>query len=578
MTRTLFEKLIAVASGRKEADLCVQDARILDVFNGEWFDGDLLVSGGYIAGFAEKGKGKGKTIVDAQNRYLVPGFMDCHVHIESSYLSPTEFSNLVLPSGTTSIVADPHEICNVCGLDGIRYMLKASAHTPLSVNMMVPSCVPATDFEHAGAVLLAKDIKKMFGKERVLGLGEMMNYPGVIAGTPFVLDKIWEARLAGLPIDGHAPSLDGCGLDAYAAAGIRTDHECSTPEELHARIRRGMYVMLRQGSACTNLLSLLGGVNDANMHHCMFCTDDRQPKSILEEGHINNNVRLAVQAGLDPIKALTIATLNGSECYHLDDRGAIAPGRRADFLFLDNLTDFNPSAVYVLGSLVAEKGQLLAPTEPVEAKNVSGRMFVKDFSEARLALPLKKEHVRVIDIIPGGVVTGKGEADVRTKNGIWVHDSDADILKVAVVERHHGTGNIGLGLLRGYGLKQGAIATSVAHDSHNIIVTGSNDHDMAIAVEDLISLGGGMTVVRDGEVVDHLALPIAGLMTDLPALEVNEKLVELHELAYSELSVSRNIDPFMTLCFMALPVIPAYKVTDMGLFDVTTFSLVPLEL
>ena len=578
ITRRAWEKCIAVADGRKEADLCISHARILDVFDKQWFDGDLLVSGGYIAGYAPYGEGKGKDVVDAHGSFLVPGLIDGHEHIESSYLAPSEFSNLVVPCGTTTVIADPHEICNVCGLDGLRYMLASSAKTPLSVQFMVPSCVPATDFEHAGAVLLAKDIKKMFGKDRILGLGEMMNYPGVVSGTGFVLDKIWEAKLASLPVDGHSPGVEGHGLDAYVGAGIHTDHECATPQELKDRIRRGMYVMLRQGSACRDLLNLLPGVTPQNMSRCMFCTDDRQPKSILEEGHINNNVRMAVAYGLDAIDALCMATINAAECYHLDDRGAIVPGRRADFLLVDDLAEMNPRCVYVQGKLVAREGTMLTPSSPVEAKNVSGRMQVKDFSEKKLALHLASTHVRVIDILPGGVVTGKGEAEVAVENGLWKHDPKTDILKIAVVERHHGTGNVGLGLIRGYGLKHGAIATSIAHDSHNIIVTGDNDEDMVVAVNDLVSMGGGMTIVKDKKVVGHLALPIAGLMTTLSAREVNERLVDLHTLAYTEVGVSRSVEPFMTLCFMALPVIPAYKVTDMGLFDVTQFKLVGMEI
>lgn len=578
ISRQNWEKCIAVADGRKEADLCISHARILDVFNKQWFQADLLVCKGHIAGYAGYGKGKGKETYDAKDAFLVPGFIDGHEHIESSYLAPSEFSNLVVPFGTTTVVADPHEICNVCGLDGLRYMLASSAKTPLSVQFMVPSCVPATDFEHAGAVLLAKDIRKMFGHERVLGLGEMMNYPGVVSGTPFVLDKIWEAKCAGLPIDGHSPAVKGQGLDAYAGAGIHTDHECATPEELRDRIRRGMYVMLRQGSACKDLLNLLPGVTKENIGRVLFCTDDRQPKSILEEGHINNNVRLAIAHGMDPVDAYCIASINAAECYHMDDRGALVPGRRADFLLIPNDKEAKPERVYVLGKLVAEDGQILARTEAVETKRVSGRMQVKDFSAKKLQLHLSRNHVRVIDVQPGSVVTGKGEAFVKLEDGLFVHDPSADILKLAVVERHHGTGNVGLALMRGYGLKHGAIATSIAHDSHNIIVTGDTDADMVCAVNDLVSMGGGMTIVRDGKVVAHLALPIAGLMTTLSAEEVNGRLQELHDLAYRILKVNPDVEPFMTLCFMALPVIPAYKVTDMGLFDVTQFKMVDMEL
>lgn len=578
MTRKTYDHVIAVGAGRAKADVCIRHANILDIFNKEWFEGDLLIADGYIAGFAESGKGTAKEMIDAGGRYLVPGFIDGHEHIESSYLTPAEFSNLVTPCGTTTVVADPHEITNVCGMDGLKYIWNASKHTTLSVQIMVPSCVPATSFEHSGANITAKDIHPIIGKERILGLAEMMNYPGVVVGTKFVLDKCWDALVRHHPVDGHAPGVKGSGLDAYVAAGIKTDHECETPEELKDRVRRGMYVMLRQGSACRNLKGLLPGVTPANLDRVMMCTDDRQPKTIKEEGHINNNVRMAVSGGIDPIDAIRMATINTAECYHLDDRGAIAPGRRADFLLLNNLKDFNPQRVFIMGRCVAENGYLLVKSEQIEPKKVTGRMHIKDFSVERLALRLKKNHVRVIDIIPGGVVTAKGEADVTLKDGVWVHDPHQDILKVAVLERHHGLGTVGLGLLRGYGLKHGAIATTVAHDSHNVICIGDNDPDMALAVQDLVGLGGGMTIVRDGKVMDHLALPIAGLMSDQSESVVEKKLEDLHEEAYSILGVNPVVDPFMTLCFMALPVIPAYKVTDMGLFDVTQFKLVPLEL
>ena len=571
-------KSIDVAAGRETADLCVTGSHVLDVYNKEWFEADVLVSGGYICGFREPGKGKAKKILDAAGRYLIPGFIDSHVHIESSHCTPSEFSNLVVPCGTTTVIADPHEICNVCGLEGLDYMLDDSENIPLQAFFMVPSCVPATPFEHSGAVLLAADLAKRLGHERVLGLGEMMDYPGVIAGSPLVLDKLWEASLCNKVVDGHSPAIDGSDLDAYCAASIHTDHECETPEELKQRVRRGMYVMLRQGSACCNVLGLLGGVTPANSRRCLFCTDDRQPKSILKEGHINNNVRLSVGAGLDPIEAICMATVNSCECYRLFDRGAIAPGLRADFLLCDDLVSFSMHQVFVGGKLVAEDGKILQKAVSGPAGNVSGKMLVEGFSKERLDLRLKSDHVRVIDIISGGVVTGAGEAYVTVKDGQWVHDGKQDILKLAVIERHHGTGNVAVALLRGYGLKGGAIATSVAHDSHNIIVCGDNDEDMALAVNHLVGIGGGMVIVKKGNILTDLPLPIAGLMTDVEGVEVARRLDALHEIAQRELSVSESVDPFMTLCFMSLPVIPVYKLTDMGLFDVRTFDFVPLEL
>jgi adenine deaminase len=578
VTKKKMQEVIETAARRKKADLCITNAQILDVYNKEWFEADLLVQSGYIAGFAECGKGEAETVVDGGGRYLLPGFIDSHVHIESSHATPEEFSNLVVPCGTTTVIADPHEICNVCGLDGLSYMLEASKETALQAFFMVPSCVPATTFEHSGAVLEAKDIKEALQHERVLGLGEMMDFPGVIAGTDLVLDKIMEAKYLCKVIDGHSPAIGGAELDAYASTGILTDHECENEQELHDRIRRGMYVMLREGSACKNVLMLLGGVTEKNSRRCIFCTDDRQPKSILTDGHINNNVRIAVQDGLDPIEAICMATVNSTDCYHLTDRGAIAPGKRADFLLCNDLKEFSMHQVYVAGELVAEDGVIRKVAKVKHDDRVSGMMHVKDFSIDRLRLPLSRSHVRVIDIIPGGVVTGAGEADVMVENGEWVHDKSQDIIKLAVVERHTGTGNVAVALLRGYGLQGGAMATSVAHDSHNIIVAGDDDEDMAMAVEHLISIGGGMVIVKRKNILASFVQNVAGLMSYEAGSVIAEQLDNLHHIAQESLHISKEIDPFMTLCFMSLPVIPAYKLTDMGLFDVRSFSFVPLEL
>ncbi len=578
VTKEIVRAVIETASGRQEADLCITNAHILDVYNKEWFDADLLIRDGYIAGFAGTGEGKAKTVVDAGGRYLLPGFIDGHVHIESSHATPETFSNLVVPCGTTTVVADPHEICNVCGLDGLSYMLAASENTPLQAFFMVPSCVPATAFEHSGANLKAEDIKDALKHPRVLGLGEMMDFPAVVAGEDLVVDKIMEAKRIGKVVDGHSPSLGGSALDAYASTGILTDHECETKQELRDRVRRGMYVMLREGSACKNVLMLLGGVTERNSRRCLFCTDDRQPMSILEDGHINNNVRIAVRDGLDPIEAICMATINTCDCYHLTDRGAIAPSKRADFLLCDDLKEFSMHQVYVGGNLVAEDGVICNPIAAKMDKRVTGKMQVKNFSLERLRLALTSNHVRVIDIIPGGVVTGAGEATVTVEQGQWVHDKSQDIVKIAVVERHTGTGNVAVALLRGYGLQNGAMATSVAHDSHNIIVAGDSDEDMTVAVEHLISIGGGMVIVQNRQVVASFAQPVAGLMSYEPGSRIASELDHLHAIAQQQLHIGKEIDPFMTLCFMSLPVIPAYKLTDMGLFDVRSFQFVPLEI
>ena len=576
--RNQIKHILEVASGRQEADLCITGSHILDVYNKEWFSSDLLIADGTICGYAKSGEGRGKEVVDAKGAYLLPGFIDAHVHIESSHSTPEEFSNLVVPCGTTTVIADPHELCNVTGLAGLDYMLKATEETALQAFFMVPSCVPSTEFENSGAILHAPEIATRIGHPRVLGLGELMDYPGVIAGNDLVIDKIWEARKVDKIIDGHSPAIFDSDLDAYASAGIKTDHECETAQELQDRLRRGMYVMLREGSACKNVLGLLQGVTTANSRRCLFCTDDRQPKSILEDGHINNNVRLSVSAGLDVIDAICMATVNSSECYNLKDRGAIAPGLRADFVLCNSLTEFTMSHVYIGGKLVAQDGKILKPVVSHHDERVIARMHVKDFSISKLALPLKNSHVRIIDAIPGGVVTGAGEAHVQVVDGLWVHDPSVDIIKLAVIERHTSTGNVGVALIRGFGLKGGAIVSSVGHDSHNIVVAGDNDQDMVAAVEYLIGIGGGMALVKEGKVLASLAMPIGGLMSDRAGSEVAKALDTLHEVGQQAFGINKDLDAFTTLSFMALPVIPAYKLTDIGLFDVRSFSFVPMEI
>ena len=574
MTKEKASVLIDTAMGRRDADLVIRNAEVVDVYSRTSFRTDVYIAEGLIVGFG--GERKAREEYDAGGRYLIPGFIDAHCHIESSHLSPAEFSDTVVPYGTTTVIADPHEICNVCGLDGMEYMLRASEDIPLSVFLMFPSCVPATPFEHSGAVLKAEDAGRYLDNPRVLGLGEMMNYPGVVSDDEEVLAKLDEAYRRNKNIDGHAPSIGGEGLDGYIASGITTDHECETPGELEEKVRKGMYVMLRQGTACRNVLQLLPGVNEGNWRRILFCTDDRQPQTIKEEGAVNYGVSLAIQNGLSPFTAIAMATLNAAECYGLKDRGAIAPGKKADF-FLASTIDggISPEEVFIDGRLRAKGGRILEKARHIEPRNVKGRMDVRDFSKKKLSYRPGSDHVRVIDIIPGGVVTGAGEAYIkRDGNGEWIHDSGEDILKLAVIERHHGTGNAAVALIRGYGMTHGAVATSIAHDSHNIIVIGDNDDDMEKAVEKLISIGGGITMFKDGKELGTHVLEIAGLMTDDTSDEVVRCLEEMHETADRELHVRKDIDPFMTLCFMALPVIPSYKLTDCGLFDVRSFQFV----
>lgn len=574
MDKKMREDLIDVAMGRADADLVIRNANVIDVYSQSIFNTDVYIKDGMIASF--KSGGKALKEIDAEGMYMAPGLIDAHCHIESSHLSPPEYSNAVVPMGTTTVIADPHEICNVTGLDGFEYMLRASENIPLSVFLMFPSCVPATPFEHSGATLLAEDAEKYIRDERVLGLGEMMNYPGVVNKDKEVMAKLALKEKWNKHIDGHAPSVSGSGLDGYISSGINTDHECETPEELREKVSKGMYVMLREGTACKNVLPLLPGVDEKNARRILFCTDDRQPGSIRDEGALNYGVTLAIRNGLDPILAITMATLNASECYHLEDRGAISPGKRADFLLLKDIKNgIYPEKVFIKGELVAEGQKISTRAKGYDSGKVTGRMNVKDFSRQKLSYKVPSDHVRIIGITPGGVVTSKKEGYIkREKDGEWVHDIEKDVLKLAVIERHHGTGNASTALIEGYGMKHGAVATTIAHDSHNIIVIGDNDDDMMLAVKKLIGIGGGITMFKDGKELMTHTLEIAGLMTNDTADEVAKTLEKMQEIAYSELGVSRAIDPFMTLSFMALPVIPSYKLTDVGLFDVDTFSFV----
>lgn len=573
-----LRRIAAVASGREPADLEVRRCRVVDVFNRETFEGRVLVCDGTIAGFGGDGFPPAGETFDAGGAYLVPGLVNGHVHIESSHCSPEEYARLVVPCGVTTVVADPHEICNVCGVAGLDYMLRASEDIPLDVFFMFPSCVPATGFEHSGAVLLADAVRSRLGHPRILGLGELMNVPGVVLGDDAVLDKVLAAKASGKHIDGHSPGATGPTLDAYCSPLVMSDHECGGPSELKEKIRKGMWVMLREGSACRNLLQLLPGVTARNIDRCLFCTDDRQPKSILEEGDIDNNVRLAIKAGMDPLDAIKMATINGALCHRLRDRGAIAPGYKADFLLVDDLESFRPREVFKDGRLVASGGRYLFEGKAVEPEGVSSRMRMAPLDEGSFALRLGSDRVRCIDIIPGGVVTGEYVAEVkRTPEGLWVPDPSQDLVELAVVERHHATGLMGRCLLHNYGLRRGAVGTTIAHDSHNLIVAGDNPADMLAVARHLAQIGGGVAMVRDGEVLGSLPLPIAGLMTSMRGEEVDRILDSMHKTAIEELGINPAIDPFMTLSFMALPVIPKLKLTDSGLFDYEKFDFVPLE-
>lgn len=575
MTKECLKKLIDTASGRIPADTVIKNCKVVDVYNGNIINGDIALSDGIIAGIGEY---EGNEIIDAKGKYAAPGFIDSHIHIESAYVCPEEIGRLLVPHGATTIIADPHEIVNVCGIKGMNYMLEAAKGTALDIKYMLPSCVPATPFEHSGAVIDAKAMEEPIKNDQILGLGEYMNFPGVINAFDSELDKIMTAKNSGKLIDGHSPGIAGKDLNAYASALVHTDHECSTVKEMHDRISRGMYVLLRQGSACHNLRPLLKGLTQENSRRCLLCSDDRQPKTIFEEGHIDNHLSICIEEGVDPVTAIRMASLNAAECFRLYDRGAIAPGLKGDIVLLDNLVNFKVSKVFIDGKLVAEDGKYLLPVTKHDTSDVQGSFHVKDFSIDKLKMHLKSGHVHVIDIMPGGVVTGKGIADVNIdKDGNFIRDPEADIVKIAVVERHNMTGNVATALLRGYGIKQGAVALSVAHDSHNIIAVGVSDEEIAFAVQALIKQNGGVVLVKDNNVISSMPFPIGGLMSDQSGEWVEKKLNEIHAAAYKELGISGSVEPVMTLCFMSLPVIPELKLTDMGLFDVTKFNFISIE-
>lgn len=576
MKKERLKKLIDVAAGRIPADIVIKNAKLVDVYNSAIIEGkDLAICDGFIAGI---GAYLGVQEIDAQGQFVAPGFIDAHIHIESSYVTPEEIGKLLVPHGGTTIIADPHEIVNVCGMTAMNYMLEASKKTKLDIKFMLPSCVPATPFEHSGAIIDAAAMKNAIKKDQIIGLGEFMNYPGVVNAEDEVLNKLLTAIDEGKIIDGHSPGLKGNDLNAYSVAGIRTDHECETVEEVLDRLSRGIYVLLREGSACRNLRSTIKAVTPANSRRVLLCSDDRQPKTILSLGHLDNHLRMCVEEGIDPIVAIQMASLNAAECFHLKDRGAIAPGLRADIVFIEDLKEFKIKRVFIQGEEVARDGVYLPNINTYDNTSVRTNFRVKDFSINKLQLKLKSNQVHVIDILPDGVVTAKGTAEIKLNDEHeFIYQPDQDIVKIAVVERHQNTGNVAVALIRGYGIKSGAVALSIAHDSHNIIVVGTNDEDMAYAVEKLIEQGGGITLVNHKKVISYLPMVVGGIMSDQSGEWVSERLVQIHEDAYHKLGIKNGVEPVMTLCFMSLPVIPELKLTDMGLFDVTQFKFIPIE-
>jgi len=567
------KKLIDFAMKNKNADLVFKNAKIVNVLSHEIIHADLAIHEGVIVGI---GNYDGVQNIDLQGKFIVPGLIDSHVHIESSMVSPVEFAKAVVPRGTTTIIADPHEIANVCGLDGIDYMLKSSENLPLDVYLMLPSCVPATNFENSGAILKAEDLEKFINHPRVLGLGEMMNYPGVIYKDQSVIDKIDLAHKNNKFIDGHGPEMKNEELNAYVISGVSTEHECSTVDEMIERLRLGMYIMIREGSAARNLETLVRGVNNYNYQRCLFCTDDKHPEDILSKGHIDNNIRLAIKNGIDPISAIQMATINAATCYNLKNTGAIAPGYYADILVVDDLKEFNVEKVYKKGILVGENKKPLFRSNDVDNSKVTDTVNIFDIKAENLKIKLREDIANVIRLLPHNLVTEKVTRKVDVENNEFKYNNKLDILKLVVLERHKNTKNIGLGLVENFKLKNGAIASTIAHDSHNIIAVGDNDEDILNAIKEVESIGGGIAISSQNEILDRLPLIIGGLMSDKDIEYVDSKLKNMLNIAHDELHVSKEIDPFMTLSFLALPVIPQIKLTDKGLFDVAKFEFIEL--
>ena len=577
MNRENLEKLIDMAAGRLPADLLITNCQLADVFNQTLLDGPLAVGCGRIVGW---GPGyQGRETLDAGGGIVLPGLIDAHVHIESSALVPARFANIVLPFGTTTVIADPHEIANVLGLEGIRYLLEATRRLPLNIQLMLPSCVPATPEEQAGAVLTAEDLETIIGQKGILGLGEVMDFPGVINHTDLVIKKILMARRHHLVMDGHSPGLTGPGLTAYAAAGIHTDHECSTAAEMLERLRLGQYVLMRHCSSSDDLSRLLTSLTPANARRCVLCTDDREAADIMANGHINMLLRQCVAGGLPPLLAVTLATLNAAECCGLKDKGAIAPGWDADLIIVSDLKDFQVRRVLAKGREVARDGRMVVDLEDYAAGNVLNTVHLPPLTTASFVLPLAGPAVRVIEVVPNNLLTRAAVREVRRNDqGEFDPRLNPGLNLLAVIERHRASGQMALGLLAGYGLKNGAIAVSVAHDSHNLVVAGDSAEDMLLAAQEVASLGGGYVLVADGRVAASLALPVAGLMSDRPAREVADGLAKLMAAAHRNLGLPETLHPLMNLIFLTLPVIPELRLTLRGLFDVTTFQPVDIGL
>lgn len=556
------QRLIAVAAGREKADLVLKNAKYLNVFSNEFLCGDIAVANGLIAGV---GKYDGKTEIDVSGKLVLPGFIDAHIHLESSMVTPAEFAKAVVAHGTTTVITDPHEIANVMGIDGVEYMIQASQNLPIDVHFMMPSCVPATEIDESGAELDCKDIDLYLDNKKVLGLAEMMNYVGVINGDKNVLSKIVTSQAHHKKIDGHAPELSGNDLNAYIAAGVYSDHECSTFENALEKLRKGQFIMIREGTAAHNLKALMPLLTQQYYSRCMFATDDKHPSDLLYGGHIDYIVKQALKNGADPIVALKTATHHAARYFLLNNKGAIASGYLADIVVVDNLEDFNVETVFKRGKLVFD-GEVKDFSAPTVDEKLAEKCFDTFHLDSVTPSSFKVDgKLGLIGLVGGELLT----RNLGTADKI---DVENDILKIACIERHKGTNHIGVGYVKGYSLKSGAVATSVAHDSHNIITVGCNDDDIAVAVNAIKDSKGGIAVVENGKIKALLELPIAGLMSDEPLTTVNEKLENAKSSAY-ELGADKSIDPFMTLSFLSLPVIPSLRITTKGVFDAENWKM-----
>lgn len=556
------QRIIAVAAGREKADLVLKNAKYLNVFSNEFLSGDIAVANGLIAGV---GKYDGKTEIDVSGKLVLPGFIDAHIHLESSMVTPAEFAKAVVAHGTTTVITDPHEITNVMGIDGVEYMIQASQNLPIDVHFMMPSCVPATEIDESGAELDCKDIDLYLDNKKVLGLAEMMNYVGVINGDKNVLSKIVTSQAHHKKIDGHAPELSGNDLNAYIATGVYSDHECSTFENALEKLRKGQFIMIREGTAAHNLKALMPLLTQQYYSRCMFATDDKHPSDLLYGGHIDYIVKQALKNGADPIVALKTATHHAARYFLLNNKGAIASGYLADIVVVDNLEDFNVETVFKCGKLVFD-GKVKDFSAPTVDEKLAEKCFDTFHLNSVTPSSFKVDgKLGLIGLVGGELLT----RNLGTADKI---DVENDILKIACIERHKGTNHIGVGYVKGYSLKSGAVATSVAHDSHNIITVGCNDDDIAVAVNAIKDSKGGIAVVENGKIKALLELPIAGLMSDEPLTTVNEKLENAKLSAY-ELGADKSIDPFMTLSFLSLPVIPSLRITTKGVFDAENWKM-----